>query len=71
MNVHEVLVLNICIIWLIDSILFVLVSDEAVAAFVEISRENLKELSLNNVRRVRIYLLFPNSPLSFSMNEQI
>ncbi|XP_023516723.1 uncharacterized protein LOC111780530 [Cucurbita pepo subsp. pepo] len=29
-----------------------LFSDEAVAAFVEISRENLKELSLNNVRRV-------------------
>ncbi|XP_038878817.1 uncharacterized protein LOC120070955 [Benincasa hispida] len=29
-----------------------LFSDEAVAAFVEMSRENLKELSLNNVRKV-------------------
>lgn len=48
---------------------FVLVSDEAVAAFVEMSKENLKELSLNNVRKVCIYLIFPNSHLSFSWSK--
>lgn len=68
---HEVLELNIFIIWLINSISFVLDSDEAVAAFVEMSRENLKELSLNSVKKVHIYLLFSNLHCSFSWNEQI